>query len=184
MWFTYACAALLMVPLALFIIVPYFTGDWHSSNVPRDVHRARGAASSSRSSTCSSSAWSAYGTEACATFAPEYKTHPGHAIGRSRLRGMFMLLVCVLLPLGLGGVDGVAAVATGAEGQFYTAAMGTLVGHGAASFFTICIIAQPAAVDDLVDLGRGPGAVRDLARRHDDQAVRRAQPLPRPRLAR
>ncbi len=44
---------------------------------------------------------------------------------------------------GLGGVDGVSkAVTTGAEGQFYTQAMGTLVGHGAASFFTICIIAS------------------------------------------
>src|SRR6201987_3413998 len=32
-WFSYVCAALLMIPLALFIIVPYFTGDWHSSNV-------------------------------------------------------------------------------------------------------------------------------------------------------
>jgi len=55
-----------------------------------------------------------------------------------------MLLVCLLLPLGLGGVDGVSkAVATpAAAGQFYTQAMGTLVGHGAASFFTICIIAS------------------------------------------
>ena len=32
-WFSYACGVLLMIPLALFIIVPYFTGDWHSSNV-------------------------------------------------------------------------------------------------------------------------------------------------------
>jgi amino acid transporter len=33
-------------------------------------------------------------------------------------------------------------VTTGAEGQFYTAAMQQIVGHGAASFFTICIIAS------------------------------------------
>ncbi len=54
---------------------------------------------------------------------------------------MFMLLVCVLLPLGLGGVTGAVPAAT-AEGQFYTQAMTTIVGHGAASFFTICIIAS------------------------------------------
>jgi amino acid transporter len=60
-----------------------------------------------------------------------------------RRSAMFMLLICLLLPLGLGGVNGVsAAVATGAEGQFYTSAMTTLVGHGAAAFFTICIIAS------------------------------------------
>src|SRR5436305_2071738 len=41
-WFSYVCAALLMIPLALFIVAPYITGDWHSSNVhatftgPRD----------------------------------------------------------------------------------------------------------------------------------------------------
>jgi amino acid transporter len=52
-----------------------------------------------------------------------------------------MLLVCLLLPLGLGGVTGAVPAAT-AEGQFYTQAMTTLVGHGAASFFTICIIAS------------------------------------------
>jgi nucleotide-binding universal stress UspA family protein len=87
-------------------------------------------------------AWSAYGTEACATFAPEYKSiEDTHRALRSA--ATFMLLVCLLLPLGLGGVDGVSkAVTTGAEGQFYTQAMGTLVGHGAASFFTICIIAS------------------------------------------
>src|SRR6185437_2242050 len=88
-------------------------------------------------------AWSAYGTEACATFAPEYKSiDDTHKALRSA--AMFMLLVCLLLPLGLGGVDGVSkAVATpAAAGQFYTQAMGTLVGHGAASFFTICIIAS------------------------------------------
>ncbi|MGZ4194415.1 MAG: APC family permease, partial [Solirubrobacteraceae bacterium] len=57
-----------------------------------------------------------------------------------RSAAAFMLLVCVLVPLGLGGVTG--AVTDGAEGQFYTAAMQQIVGHGAASFFTICIIAS------------------------------------------
>ena len=33
-------------------------------------------------------------------------------------------------------------MSTGAEGQFYTTAMTQIVGHGAASFFTICIIAS------------------------------------------
>ena len=87
-------------------------------------------------------AWSTYGTEVCATFAPEYKSiQDTHRALRSA--AMFMLLVCLLLPLGLGGINGVnAAVVTGAEGQFYTSAMTTLVGHGAAAFFTICIIAS------------------------------------------
>jgi amino acid transporter len=130
-----------MVPLALFIIVPYFTGHWHGSNVHTTFTGPWGGIKIALVYMFIL-AWSAYGTEACATFAPEYKSiQDTHKALRSA--ATFMLLVCILLPLGLGGIDGVSkAVTTGAEGQFYTQAMGTLVGHGAASFFTICIIAS------------------------------------------
>jgi amino acid transporter len=138
-WFTYLCAALLMVPLVLFVIVPYFSGDWHSSNVHATFTGPWGGIKLAIVYMFIL-AWSAYGTEACATFAPEYKTiRDTHLALRSA--AMFMLLVCLLLPLGLGGVTGAVPAAT-AEGQFYTQAMTTLVGHGAASFFTICIIAS------------------------------------------
>jgi amino acid transporter len=85
-------------------------------------------------------AWSTYASETCATFAPEYKerSDTNRAL---RSSAVFMLLICLLLPLGLGGVTGAVPAAT-AEGQFYTQAMTTIVGHGAASFFTICIIAS------------------------------------------
>ena len=139
MWFTYACAALLMVPLALFIVVPYLTGDWHSANVHATFPGPWGGVKLALVYMFIL-AWSAYGTEACATFAPEYKSiQDTHRALRSA--SMFMLLVCLLLPLGLGGVTG-AVPAASAEGQFYTTAMSTIVGHGAASFFTVCIIAS------------------------------------------
>src|SRR5919201_1499539 len=32
-WLTYVWAACLMIPLFVFIVIPYLTGDWHSSNV-------------------------------------------------------------------------------------------------------------------------------------------------------
>jgi amino acid transporter len=138
-WFTYACAALLMVPLALFIVAPYLTGDWHSANVHATFTGPWGGIKIALVFMFIL-AWSAYGTEACATFAPEYKSiQDTHRALRSA--AMFMLLVCLLLPLGLGGVTGAVPAAT-AEGQFYTQAMTTIVGHGAASFFTICIIAS------------------------------------------
>ena len=138
-WFTYLCAALLMVPLVLFVVVPYLTGDWHSSNVHATFTGPWGGIKLAIVYMFIL-AWSAYGTEACATFAPEYKTvRDTHMALRSA--ATFMLLVCLLLPLGLGGVTGAVPAAT-AEGQFYTQAMTTLVGHGAASFFTICIIAS------------------------------------------
>ncbi len=138
-WFTYACAALLMIPLALFIVGPYITGDWHSSNVHATFTGPWGGIKLALVYMFIL-AWSAYGTEAAATFAPEYKSERDtHMALRSA--AMFMLLVCLLLPLGLGGVTGAVPSAT-AEGQFYTQAMQTIVGHGAAGFFTVCIIAS------------------------------------------
>ncbi len=138
-WFTYACAALLMIPLALFIVGAYFTGEWHSSNV-HTVFTGPWSGIKLIIVYIFLNAWSTYGTESCATFAPEYKSvQDTHRALRSS--STFMLMVCLLLPLGLGGVNGVSkAVTTGAEGQFYTTAMTTLVGHGAAGLFTICII--------------------------------------------
>jgi amino acid transporter len=152
-WFTYACGALLMVPLVLFVIVPYFSGDWHSANVHATFPGPWGGIKLAVVYMFIL-AWSTYGTEACATFAPEYQsvTDTNRALRSSAL---FMLLVCLLVPLGLGGVTG-AVSSSAAEGQFYTAAMGTLVGHGAASFFTICIIAALllAMTSSTADAGR------------------------------
>ena len=139
-WFSYACGALLLIPLALFIVVPYFTGDWHSHNVHATFTGPWGGVKLALVYMFIL-AWSAYGTEACATFAPEYHDTRQDTSRALRSAAMFMLLVCVLLPLGLGGVTGAVPAAT-AEGQFYTQAMQQIVGHGAASFFTICIIAS------------------------------------------
>ena len=86
-------------------------------------------------------AWSTYGTESCATFAPEYRDTQRDTHRALRSSAMFMLFLCIFLPLGLGGVTGPVPAAT-AEGEFYTQAMQTIVGHGAASFFTLCIIAS------------------------------------------
>ena len=138
-WFSYACAALLMIPLALFIVVPYFTGDWHSSNV-HAIWSGPWGGLKVAIVYMFILAWSTYGTEACATFAPEYKDTRRDTSRALRSAAAFQLFVCIFVPLGLGGVTG--PVTTGAEGQFYTAAMQQIVGHGAASFFTICIIAS------------------------------------------
>jgi amino acid transporter len=139
-WFSYACAALLMIPLALFIFGGYISGDWHSSNVHATFTGPWGGVKLALVYMFIL-AWSAYGTEACATFAPEYRDTRRDTHRALRSAAMFMLLVCLLVPLGLGGVTGAVPSAT-AEGQFYTQAMTQIVGHGATSFFTICIIAS------------------------------------------
>ncbi len=138
-WFSYVCAALLMIPLALFIVGPYISGTWHSSNIHSTFTGPWGGIKVALVYMFIL-AWSTYGTEVAATFAPEYKDTRRDTGLALRSGAGFMLMVCLLVPLGLGGVTGAVPSAT-AEGQFYTQAMQTIVGHGAASFFTICIIA-------------------------------------------
>lgn len=139
-WFSYVCAALLMIPLALFVFGPYISGTWHSSNVHSTF---TGPWNGWKLAIVYMFilAWSTYGTESCATFAPEYKDTRKDTAKALRSSAAFMLFLCVFLPLGLGGVTGAVPAST-AEGEFYVTAMQTIVGHGAAGFFTICIIAS------------------------------------------
>jgi amino acid transporter len=125
-WLTYATGAMLMIPLLLFIIVPYFTGDWHSANVHASFPGPWGGVKLAIVY-CFIMSWSAYGTEVSATFAPEFKDTKRDTGMALRTSAIFSLLVFTLLPLGLGGVSGAPSAAT-AEGQFYTAAFKTIAG--------------------------------------------------------
>src|SRR5213079_3087490 len=73
-WVGYVTGALLLIPLAVIMFLPYITGDWHSGN----LHNAIDYGSTGDTGwtlvlvwlyvMC----WSSYGIECCATFAPEY----------------------------------------------------------------------------------------------------------------
>src|SRR5205085_6719198 len=69
---TYVTGGLLMIPLFCFIILPYLTGDWHSSNIHTTFTGPWGGAKLAIAY-CFIMAWSAYGTEVSATFAPEFR---------------------------------------------------------------------------------------------------------------
>ena len=127
-----------MIPLAIFIIMPYFTGDWHSSNLEY-VHRSGGFSDLSIALMwlfimC----WSAYGIEVAASFAPEY--HDTRRDTEKALKSVaaFSLFVYIFLPLGLGGVVG----STGDYGGFYVAALKEIAGPVLGGFAVICLIAS------------------------------------------
>jgi amino acid transporter len=139
-WLTYLCAACLMVPLFVFIVVPYLTGDWHASNVHATFPGPWGGVKLAMVYLFIM-AWSAaYGTEICATFAPEYQDTERDTAMALRSASIFALLVFTLLPLGLGGVTG--APSEGAEGQFYVAAFQKIAGHTLSSVFLIFLLAS------------------------------------------
>ena len=102
----YLTGGLLMVPLVLFMIVPFFLSTYHASNLSFGLFAAGGNAWGIFRLTVAwlyLNGWSAYGVEVCATFAPEYhdtKKDTAKALSRS---AVFSLLVYTLLPLSLGG---------------------------------------------------------------------------------
>src|SRR6266498_1771904 len=69
-WISYVTGAGLMVPLFVFIVLPYFTGTWHSSNMTWALHGWSGFKLAMVYLFLMG--WSAYAAEVCATFAPEY----------------------------------------------------------------------------------------------------------------
>jgi amino acid transporter len=98
-WLAYVTGAMLMIPLAVFIIGPYITGDWHSANMDWTVGDWKTAVV-----WLYLMGWSAYGVETCAAFAPEYKDTIRDTTLALRSAALFSLAVYALLPLGLGGV--------------------------------------------------------------------------------
>jgi amino acid transporter len=133
----YVTGALLMIPLAIFIVVPYLTGDWESSKVTYES--VPGFSDFSVALMwlfimC----WSAYGIEVCASFAPEYHDTKRDTAIALRTAATFSLLVYVLLPLGLGGVVGTA----GDAGPYYVEAFKSIAGSGLGGLALIFLIAS------------------------------------------
>ncbi|MEX1262495.1 MAG: APC family permease [Actinomycetota bacterium] len=142
LWLGYVTGGLLMVPLAIFIIMPYITGDFSSDNL-QFVHNAGDPASGFSDLSVAIMwlfilCWSAYGIEVCATFAPEYHDTKKDTAKALKAAAAFSLFVYIFLPLGLGGTVG----STGDYGAFYVGALEQIAGSAIGGFAVICLIAS------------------------------------------
>ncbi len=135
LWVGYATGALMMIPLAVFIFLPYLTGDWDSANMTWTVPDWQTAIA-----WLWIMGWSAYGVEACATFAPEYKDTVRDTSLALRSAAVFSLAVYILLPLGVGGVLPQEDIAANPF-AFYVPEFDILVG-GASDLMVILLIAS------------------------------------------
>jgi amino acid transporter len=135
----YVTGVLLMIPLAIFIVVPYLTGDWSSSNVKyEDVLRSEFSTLELSLMWLFIMCWSAYGIEVCATFAPEYHDTKRDTSLALRSSAAFSLAVYILLPLGLGGVVGT----DGDSGAYYVAAFESIVGGTVGGVAIVSLLAS------------------------------------------
>jgi amino acid transporter len=94
-WISYVTGAGLLIPLAIFIVGPYVTGNWHSSNMTWALHGWGGFKLAMVYLFLFG--WSAYAAEVCATFAPEYHDTRRDTTIALRSAGIFTLLVFLLL---------------------------------------------------------------------------------------
>lgn len=139
-WFSYVTGILLMVPLAVLMVAPYFTGDWAASNMTWSVGENGGLALAL--TWLYFMGWSAYGFEACATVAPEYRDTTRDTPRALRASAAFSVAVYLLLPLGVGGTLGTDAIA-GDETLivFYKTALDAIAGPALGGVFVVCMVA-------------------------------------------
>jgi amino acid transporter len=116
--------------------------------------------------------WTAYGTEIAATFAPEYKQQRRDTSRALQAAGAFTLLVVVLLPIGLSGTLGDAAIAKD-PGGIYAASFREVIGP-AAGLVTIlvCLAILLVMNSCTADAGR---ALYGIAR--DDMTIKQLNHL-------
>jgi amino acid transporter len=138
MWVVYVTGGMLLVPLVVFIAVPFFTGDWSADGLHWNLHGAGGVREALV--WLYVMAWTSFGVEVCATFAPEYKDTVKDTSRALRAGVLFSLGVFVLLPLALSGHLGEEPIAADPT-TFYVGAFQDLIG-GAADLMVVFLIAS------------------------------------------
>ncbi len=162
-WISYVTGAGLMVPLVIFILVPYLTGHWHSSNMTWAIPGGFGGFKLAMVYLFLFG-WSSYAAEVCATFAPEYHDTRRDTTLALRSAAVFTLLVFLLFPLGIGGVSGAPSAAT-AAGEFYVPALAKIVGSGAAQVIIVLLIGS-LFLSMISSTADGSRALYGIARDH------------------
>jgi amino acid transporter len=133
-WIGYVTGALLLIPLAVIMFLPYVTGDFHSSNLHNNIQWGSWTGDTGVKLAivwlyvmC----WSSYGMECCATFAPEYRDTEHDTAMALRVAAVFGVIVYGLLPLGAVGTFGDKNVtADNYLGSFYADTFHNILGTG------------------------------------------------------
>jgi amino acid transporter len=125
--------------MALLVVGPLVTGDLKLSNLDWNLGQEGQAWGGLRLALVFLfiMGWTAYATEICALFAPEYEHQRRDTTKALQTAGAFTLLAAVLMPIGLGGTVGDGAIAAD-PGAIYASAFDAIVGP-AAGLVTIVI---------------------------------------------
>jgi amino acid transporter len=180
LWLAYATGAMLLIPVVVFVVVPYATGDWSADGLTwklGDDGQPWGGWKVALVWLYVMS-WTAFGVETCATFTPEYRAGARDAALALRTSALFALAIFALLPLGAAGAAGEAAI-TSEPVSFYASAFDSIAG-GAADLMVVLIIGSLVLVmtTSMADGSRALfGMARDgMTLRQLDRLSRRGVP--------
>jgi amino acid transporter len=138
-WFGYVTGALLLLPAFVLMFLPYVTGDWSGDNMTWEIGKNGGLALALvwLYFMC----WSSYGIEVVASFAPEYQDTERDTARALRAAALFSAVVYVLLPLGIGGTLGTAAIAEDPTFiAFYKDGFDAIVGSTLGGVMIFCVV--------------------------------------------
>jgi amino acid transporter len=138
--FNYLAGLLLMIPLFVFMFLPFINGDFDSANLTYKLDDPGLAWGGLQIALVWIwiMIWSAGGSDTCATFAPEYKDTVRDTRKALLSASIFSLVVYTILPIGLVGGVGAETV----EAYDYVGALNQLVGATATDFFVVVILAS------------------------------------------
>jgi amino acid transporter len=138
--FNYLAGILLMIPLFVFMFLPFINGDFDSANLTYKLDDPGLAWGGWQIALVWIwiMIWSAGGVDVCATFAPEYKDTVRDTRKALLSAAIFSLVVYTILPIGLVGGVGAETV----EAYDYVGALNQLVGADATNFFVVVILAS------------------------------------------
>ena len=174
-----------MIPLFVFMILPFLNGDFDSANLTWGALDGTAGAGDEATSVSTWEivrlsmvwlwimAWSSWGVDTCATFAPEYKDTVNDTKLALRSACMFTLAVYILLPLGLVGGVGEETVAA----FDYVGALETLTGSTALTNFFVIVIVASFVISMNTATADGSRALYGIAR--DDMTIKQLYSLNR-----
>jgi len=175
-WLAYATGAMLMIPLAVFIFLPYLTGNWESSNLTWTLNDEGQPWGGLKTALVwlFVMGWSSYGVETCATFAPEYKDTVRDTSLALRSSAIFSLFVYAFLPLGISGVLSQEAIAENPV-AFYVPAFQEILGGGSQIMVVLLIASLLLSMNTAT--ADGSRALYGIAR--DDMTIKQLAHLNR-----
>ncbi|WP_243768424.1 APC family permease [Leifsonia sp. TF02-11] len=140
MTFVYITAAILLIPLFVFIVLPVFSSGWNPGALTWKLEGWEGLHTAVV--WLYVMAWTTLGVEVCTTFASEYRDPVKDTARAIRAAALFCLGVFFLVPITLGGFAGEEAIGKD-PATFFVGAFAKLVGSdAAANVMVLCLIAS------------------------------------------